>query len=103
VRAKLVPVAARDAILAPARPSRAARRVRINVDRHGRSLGNRLAARRRLLGLLQAELASRAGCDVRSVSRIESEQHGPSCELLAALARALETTMDALWCGEGEG
>jgi DNA-binding XRE family transcriptional regulator len=84
----------------PGRRSRP--RVRINVDAEGRSLGDRVAARRRSLGLSRGGLAELAGLYWRTIRDVETETHGLHAYTLAALADALETTMDALWHGEGE-
>ena len=98
MKVALVPVAVADPVrFSVGRPRRPGPRVRVNVDPYGRSFGNRVAAARRLLGLTQVQLAEQSGVSRTVVGRIESEETACSCDTLAALAAALETTMDALW------
>lgn len=58
-------------------------------------LGRNLAARRKSLGLTQAEVAERLGVDTETLSRFERGKHVPSLLTLERLAAILSTT-----CGD---
>lgn len=55
-------------------------------------LGRNLAARRRALGLTQAEVAERLGVDTETLSRFERGKHVPSLLTLERLAETLGST-----------
>lgn len=59
------------------------------VLRDATGLNQALRARRRDLGLTQAELGQRAGLAAKHVSRIENGTHEPKVSTLFALASAL--------------
>lgn len=56
----------------------------------------RIAERRHKLGLSQEELASQIGTSQRQISKYETGKNDPTGDVLAALARALDTTTDWL-------
>jgi transcriptional regulator with XRE-family HTH domain len=60
------------------------------------ALGNRIAARRRDLGLSQDQLADRMGVERRTVQRYERAVSDPRYADLLLLARALEVSPAAL-------
>ncbi len=65
------------------------------------SLGKRVQAARLAAGLSQGQLAERAGIAQAAISRIErGETVEPGVFVVAALARALDTTMDELVSGD---
>jgi transcriptional regulator with XRE-family HTH domain len=65
------------------------------------TLGKRIAARRRALGLSQNELARRAEVNHPTLFKIEADQRrNPSIGIVVRIARALETTAEALYFGE---
>jgi transcriptional regulator with XRE-family HTH domain len=65
------------------------------------TLGKRIAARRRALGLSQNELARRAEVNHPTLYKIEADQRrNPSIGIVVRIARALETTAEALYFGE---
>ena len=59
-------------------------------------LANRLAQRRRILKLTQAEVAERAGLDVETISRFERGKCVPSIATCGQLACILHTTVGKL-------
>jgi transcriptional regulator with XRE-family HTH domain len=66
-------------------------------DKHlSKLIGARLAARRKELGLTQAELAEKLGIEKESVSRLETGVISPSLGRLSTLAEALDFSMDNL-------
>lgn len=60
------------------------------------SLGKRIAQGRRALGLTQEQLAAALGVSAPAVSKWEQGRTCPDIALLAPLARALHTNLDAL-------
>ena len=56
----------------------------------------RLRIARKMRGLSQGELASRAGLQPSAISHFEAGRRVPSCANLIRLAKALEVTSDAL-------
>lgn len=56
-----------------------------------------VAQARQDAGLTQAELAQRAGISRITVARIESSTMVPSVAIAMKIARALDTTVEALW------
>ena len=63
---------------------------------------NQIRERRRARGLSQEELARACGVTRQTVNAIENNKYDPTLALAFALARALETTVDALFCGGAE-
>lgn len=63
--------------------------------------GRRLKAERKRAGLTQAELASKSGCEVNTISRIELGHFRPRHELRSRLAKALELDELALESDDG--
>ena len=62
------------------------------------TLGKRIAARRRLLGWSQNELARRAEINHPTLFKIEADQRlNPSISVIVRIARALGTTAEALY------
>ncbi|MGM9482938.1 helix-turn-helix domain-containing protein [Roseateles sp. NT4] len=59
-------------------------------------LGRNLAARRKGLGLTQADVAERLGVDTETLSRFERGKHVPSLLTLERVAAVLGTTCGAL-------
>ena len=60
-------------------------------------LVNRLREERALRGLTQAELASLVGVSRKTINTVENGVFIPSTVLALRLARALETTVEALF------
>jgi putative transcriptional regulator len=60
-------------------------------------LGSRLKAVRTEAGLTQAELADRAGVSRKTINTVENGVFIPSTLLALGLARALGTTVEALF------
>jgi putative transcriptional regulator len=60
-------------------------------------LGSRLKAVRTEAGLTQAELADRAGVSRKTINTVENGIFIPSTLLALSLARALGTTVEALF------
>jgi DNA-binding XRE family transcriptional regulator len=63
------------------------------------TFGERVRGRRLALGLSQAALAEAADISPDTLGKLERARHEPRAYTLAALAAALDTTMDALWHG----
>ncbi|MDE6725092.1 MAG: helix-turn-helix domain-containing protein [Ruminiclostridium sp.] len=72
-----------------------------------KKLGERIAARRRELGLKQWQVNDMAGLSDKYLSNIERASSVPSVDVLMRLCSALDTTPDALLLGassaENEG
>lgn len=66
------------------------------------SFAERVRGRRLELGLTRATLAAASGISPDTLFKVERSRHEPKAYTLAAIADALETTMDALWHGSGE-
>ena len=64
-----------------------------------KEIGRRIAARRRSLGLKQAEVEERADLGCKYLSSIERGISIPSTEVIMRLAAALDTTPDAFLVG----
>ena len=62
-------------------------------------IGKRIAARRKELGLKQAEVCEKAGINDKYLSCIERATSIPSLEVVMRLALALETTPDSFLVG----
>lgn len=62
-------------------------------------IGKRIAARRRKMGLRQAEVEERADIGYKYLSNIERGISVPSTEVIMRLAKALETTPDEFLTG----
>lgn len=60
-------------------------------------LGTHLKAARTAAGLTQAELAERAGVSRKTINTVENGVFVPSTTLALSLARALGTTVEALF------
>lgn len=67
------------------------------LRRTGEKRGDALKLARESAGMSMRQLAEKAGVAVNTVSLIESGQSCPRADVLAALAKALDTTMDAIW------
>jgi transcriptional regulator with XRE-family HTH domain len=66
--------------------------MKLNHDMLARLLGHAIAARRKELGLSQADVAARLGMSSpESLSRYERGEREPRCTTLARIAWALET------------
>ena len=59
-----------------------------------------LRARRRACGFTQAELAARAGVSRQLVAAVEAGHNAPAVDAALGLARALGTTVEALFADE---
>ena len=70
-----------------------------NLLDHG-EIGRRLRRRRRELGLLQRELAVRAGVSESFIGQVERGCKHCSAESVARLSRALELSADELMFGD---
>ena len=62
-------------------------------------IGQRIARRRKELGLLQVQVCERAGINDKYLSCIERATSIPSLEVIIKLALALDTTPDAFLTG----
>lgn len=62
-------------------------------------IGKRIAARRKELGLKQAEVCEKAGINDKYLSCIERATSIPSLEVVMRLAQALDTTPDSFLVG----
>lgn len=60
-------------------------------------LGRKIFGLRKMLGISQEELAGRADCSQKYISKIESGQARPSAVLCVRLATALNCSMDTLF------
>lgn len=67
------------------------------LHRTGEKRGDALKLARESAGLSMRQLAERAGVSKNTVSLIENGQSCPRADVLASLAKALDTTMDAIW------
>lgn len=67
------------------------------LRRTGSHRGDALKLARESAGLSMRQLAEKAGVSVNTVSLIEAGQSCPRADVLASLAKALDTTMDAIW------
>ena len=67
------------------------------LRRTGSHRGDALKLARESAGMSMRQLAEKAGVSVNTVSLIENGQSNPRADVLAALAKALGTTMDAIW------
>ena len=65
-------------------------------ERARRVIGSRIRELRKAKGLSQEQLADLAGCDRTYVGMLERQQGNPSLSVLAAIASALDATMDDL-------
>lgn len=65
-------------------------------------IGQRIAARRRELGLKQSQVEERAELSYKYLSNIERGISIPSTEVIMRLALVLDTTPDAFLVGTGE-
>ncbi|MBE5784051.1 MAG: helix-turn-helix transcriptional regulator [Clostridiales bacterium] len=66
------------------------------------SLGKRIAALRRQMGMTQDELAEKLGVSAQAVSKWENDLSCPDIMLLPRLAQYLNTSVDVLLSGEPE-
>lgn len=66
------------------------------------TMGKRIAAYRRELGITQEEMAEKLGISAQAVSKWENDQTCPDISLLPALAKMLNTTVDELLSGKPE-
>ena len=69
------------------------------MDLDYREIGKRLARRRKVLGLKQAEVEERAEIGYKYLSSIENAVSIPSVEVVMKLAKALDTTPDEFLVG----
>lgn len=67
------------------------------LRRTGSHRGDALKLARESAGMSMRQLAEKAGVSVNTVSLIEAGQSCPRADVLAALAKTLGTTMDAIW------
>ena len=65
-------------------------------------LGNRLREVRATLGLTQADLATMVGVSRKTINTVENGVFIPSTDLALRLARALDTTVEALFFLPGD-
>lgn len=69
------------------------------MDINYKTIGKRIAARRRALGLKQAQVEEMAGIGYKYLSNIERGISIPSIEVIMRLSKALETTPDVFLIG----
>lgn len=67
------------------------------LRRTGSHRGDALKFARDAAGMSMTQLADKAGVSANTVSLIEAGRSCPRADVLAALAKALDTTMDAIW------
>jgi putative transcriptional regulator len=60
-------------------------------------LNEQMRERRRAKGMTQLQLAVAAGLSIAGVQAVEAGDKRPSIDTCHAIARALGTTVDALW------
>lgn len=61
---------------------------------------NTIRERRKARGLSQEELARQCGVSRQAINAIENDKYDPTLSLAFRLAKALETTVDALFSHE---
>ena len=61
---------------------------------------NTIRERRKARGLSQDELARQCGVSRQTINAIENDKYDPTLSLAFRLAKALETTVDALFSHE---
>ena len=61
---------------------------------------NTIRERRKARGLSQEELARQCGVSRQTINAIENDKYDPTLSLAFRLAKALETTVDALFSHE---
>ena len=61
------------------------------------TLGQRIQAERKRLGLSQEELAKACGVSRQTINAIENNKYDPTLALAFHLARELQTTVDELF------
>ena len=61
---------------------------------------NTIRERRKVRGLSQEELARQCGVSRQTINAIENDKYDPTLSLAFRLAKALETTVDALFSHE---
>ncbi len=61
---------------------------------------NTIRERRKARGLSQEELARQCGVSRQTINAIENDKYDPTLSLAFRLAKALETTVDALFSRE---
>ena len=61
---------------------------------------NTIRERRKARGLSQEELARQCGVSRQTINAIENDKYDPTLSLAVRLAKALETTVDALFSYE---
>lgn len=69
------------------------------MDLNYKEIGNRIAFRRKKLGLKQAQVEERAGIGYKYLSNIERGISIPSIEVIMRLSMALDTTPDEFLLG----
>lgn len=65
------------------------------------TMGRRIASKRVGEGWTQETLAEKAGLSAKYVSRVEQDNANLSADVLSRIARALNTSMDHLYLGNG--
>lgn len=65
-------------------------------------IGNRIAEARRARGMTQPDLAEKMGVSFQAVSNWERGESMPDISKLPDLSRALQLSLDALFCGSAE-
>lgn len=61
---------------------------------------NTIRKRREMLGIRQEDLANKLGVDRSAVGKWETGENNPRFDVLPALARALDCTIDELFADE---
>jgi len=69
---------------------------------HAKLFGRRIKVLRKAQGFNQAKLAEKVGIETKYLSNIETGRRSPSFEKAAALAKALDVPMQALFSFEGD-
>ena len=68
----------------------------VRADQHN-DAGARIRARRRALGITQADMSTQAKVSRQTVISLEAGDYAPSVFLALRVARLLDTTVEELW------
>ena len=81
----------------PSKPRRS-----IALDAAGTTVGERVRAARTRLGWSRQTLEDRSSISAVAIKKLENGDTSPECFTLGEIARALQTSIDALWYGQQE-
>lgn len=69
----------------------------VRAPQAGGAAGERVRAARQAMGLSQAQLAEATGVSRQTILSMETGDYAPSVYLALAVARVLDTTVEAVW------